>query len=49
MRRWSRPMTLFYKILNRITPPYLLDHILEHRVQNASLRKKVIKASFFQD
>ena len=43
MRRWSRRMTLFYKILNRITPPYLLDHIPEHRVQNAFLRKKVIR------
>ena len=43
MRRWSRRMTLFYKILNRITPPYLLDHIPEHRVQNAFLRKKLIR------
>ena len=43
MRRWSRRMTLFDKILNRITPPYLFDHIPEHRVQNAFLRKKVIR------
>ena len=36
VRRWSRRMTLFYKILNRRTPPYLLDHLPEHRVNNVS-------------
>ena len=43
MRRWSRRMTLFYKILNRMTPPYLVVHLPEHRVNNASLRNNVIR------
>ena len=43
VRRWSRRMTLFYKILNRMTPPYLLDHIPEHRVINVSLRNNVLR------
>ena len=29
-RRWCHRMTMFYKILNGMSPSYLLDHILEH-------------------
>ena len=38
-RRWSRRMTMFYKIVNGIAPSYLLDHIPEHNSSRASSRQ----------
>ena len=44
-RRWSRRMTMFYKILNGMAP-YLLDHIPEHISSNVSFRRYVIRPPF---
>ena len=44
--RWSRRMTMFYKMLNRMAPPYLLDHIPEHISSNVSFRRNDIRPPF---
>ena len=46
MRRWSRRMTIFYKIHNGMTPSYLLDHIPENSTINVSLRRNTNKPLF---
>ena len=43
-RRWFRRMTMFYKITNKMTPSYLLDHIPVITIPNVSLRKQITKA-----
>ena len=45
-RRWSHRMTLFYKIINGMTPSYLLDHIPERSSSNVSLRGDAIRPPF---
>ena len=37
-RRWYRRMTMFYKIINGMTPSYLSDHIPGNSVRTVSLR-----------
>ena len=45
-RRWSRRMTMFYKILNGMAPSYLHDHVPEHISSNVSSRRNDIRPSF---
>ena len=45
-RRWAPRMTTFYKIKNNLAPPYLLDHIPEHRETNIYLRVRNARAPF---
>ena len=42
-RRWSRRMTMFYKILNGMAPSYLLDHVPDHISSNVSFRRNDIR------
>ena len=37
-RRWSRRMTIFYKIINGMAPSYLSDHRPQHPTPHVSLR-----------
>ena len=39
LRRWSRRLTLFYKIVNNLTPNYTRDPIPPHQQSQYSLRK----------
>ena len=43
--RWSRRMTIFYKILNGM-PPYLLGHTPEHISSNVSSRRTDVMPPF---
>ena len=45
-RKWSRRMTMLYKILNGMAPSYLLDHIPEHISSNVSFRRNDIRRPF---
>ena len=45
-RRWSRRMTMFYKILNGLAPSYLFDHVPEHNSNNISSRRNNIRTPF---
>ena len=45
-RRWARRMTTFYKIKNNLAPPYLLNHIPEHRESNINLRVRITRVPF---
>ena len=45
-RRWSRRMTMFYKILNGMAPSYLLAHVPEHISSNAPFRRNDIRPPF---
>ena len=45
-RRWSRRMTMFYKILNGLAPSYLLEHVPEHNLNNISSRRNAIRTPF---
>ena len=45
-RRWSRRMTMFYRILNGMAPSYLLDHISEHISSNVFYRRNAIRPPF---
>ena len=38
-RRWSRRMTMFYKILDGMAPSYLSDHLPENTSSNYYSRK----------
>ena len=39
-------MTTFYKIKNKLAPPYLLNHITEHRESNINLRVRITRVPF---
>ena len=45
-RRWSRRMTMFYKILNGLAPSYLFDHVPEHNSNNIPSRRNDIRTPF---
>ena len=45
-RRWSRRMTIFYKIINGMAPSYLSDHIPEHPAPQVSLRSSSSRPPF---
>ena len=45
-RRWHRRLTTFYKIVNDLTPSYLLDHIPEQGAPNATLRGNISRTPF---
>ena len=46
-RRWSRRMTMFYKILNGMAPPYLSDHLPDDSLRsNVYSRRNGIRLPF---
>ena len=42
-RRWSRRLTLFYKIVNNLAPDYTMDPIPQLHQSGYSLRKHVVE------
>ena len=42
-RRWSRRLTMYYKITNGMTHSYLSDHLPGNSTINLSLRNKIIR------
>ena len=45
-RRWHRRLTMFYKIVNGLTPSYLFDHIPKQTTPNVSLRRNITRPPF---
>ena len=45
-RRWSRRMTIFYKIISGMAPSYLSDHIPQHSTPHVSLRSSSSRPPF---
>ena len=42
-RRWQRRLSVFYKIVNHLTPSYLFDHIPQQTFPNVLLRSNITK------
>ena len=40
LRRWSRRLVLFYKIINNLTPDYTRDPLPQHQESDYSLRRR---------